>query len=232
MKRADGRGLTRRQFGLGSLALAGAVAAPGAATAVAQERTRRPAEVWAELVSGNRRFMQDVPRPRALAVRRKQLEAKQEPRVVIFGCSDSRVSPTLVFGQSLGDLFIVSIAGTIADAFAVASMEYAVDHFPVKVLVVLGHEKCGAVEAAASGGTLPTANLEELAKKIEPALTPLRGRASGAELVRLGIEANVHHSAHDILEQSPLIRQATDSGRVLLVKALYRLGSGEVVRLG
>ena len=96
---------------------------------------------------------------------------------------------------------------------------------------MLGHEKCGAVAAAASGEKAPTPNIEALLKKIEPALTPLRGRASGEELVRLGVEANVHQSAKDVLAQSPLIRQATERGKVLLVKALYRLASGEVVRL-
>jgi carbonic anhydrase len=172
-----------------------------------------------------------MPRARALTARRKELAGGQAPRVVVLGCSDSRVSPTLVFDQDLGDLFIVSVAGNVAGPVVLASMEYALEHFPVKVLVVLGHEKCGAVTAAASAEKAPTPNLEALMKKIEPALAPLRARASGDELVKLGVEANVHQSAKDVLEQSPLLRKATESGKIVLVKALYRLASGEVVRL-
>lgn len=228
---------TRRQFGIGSLALAaGVLVARGVAAAAgpgtADKAGPNAAQVWADLVAGNRRFMGGKPRARALAGRRKELAGGQEPRVVVLGCSDSRVSPTLVFDQDLGDLFIISLAGNVADAIALGSMEYAIEHFPVKVLVVLGHEKCGALIAAASAEKAPTPNLEALMKKIEPALAPLRARASGDELVKLGVEANVHQSAQDVLEQSPLIRKASESGKVLLVKALYRLVSGEVVRLG
>jgi len=236
MKRDDHE-LTRRQFGIGSLAMAaGGLVARGVAAAAgpgtAEKAGPNTAQAWADLVAGNRRFMEGNPRARAIAARRKELAGGQQPQVVVLGCSDSRVSPTLVFDQGLGDLFVVRTAGNVAEAVALGSMEYAVEHFPIKVLVVLGHEKCGAVVAAASGEKAPTPNLEALVKKIDPALAPLRARASGDELVKLGVEANVHQSAKDVLEQSPLLRKATESSKIVLVKALYRLASGEVVRLG
>ena len=236
MKRSHERdGLSRREFGVGSLAMAAVLGARGVAVAAgpgtADTAGPGAAEVWADLAAGNRRFMEGKLRPRAIAARRKELAGGQRPRVVVLGCADSRVSPELVFDQGLGDLFIVRVAGNVADAVALGSMEYAVEHFPVKLLVVLGHEKCGAVAAAASAEKVLTPNLEALVKKIAPALAPLRGRASGDELVKLGVEANVQQSAKDVLEQSPLIRKATESGKVMLIKALYRLASGEVVRL-
>src|SRR5207244_5860667 len=94
----------------------------------------------------------------------------RDPHVVVLACSDSRLSPERIFDQDLGDLFIVRVAGNVTDAVALGSMEYAVDHFPVKVLVVLGHEKCGAVAAAASGEKAHSPNIAALLKKIEPAL--------------------------------------------------------------
>jgi carbonic anhydrase len=228
--------LSRRGFALGGFAMTAVLAARGAAIAADPGAIKQAgpaaAEMLEDLMAGNRRFMDGRPRTRALTARRSALAVGQQPHVVMLTCSDSRLSPELIFDRDLGDLFVVRVAGNVADAIALGSMEYAVDHFPVTVLVVLGHEKCGAVAAAASGEKAPTPNIEALLKKIEPALTPLRRRAAGEELVRLGVEANVHQSVRDILDQSPLLRRAAESGKVMLVKALYRLASGEVVRLG
>lgn len=237
MKSRDGRvAVSRRDFTLGGLVLTGLLAARGVAVAAdpSTAKTAGPAaaEVLADLMAGNHRFMDGHPRTRPLTARRSALATGQQPHVVVLACSDSRLSPELIFDHDLGDLFTVRVAGNVADTIALGSMEYAVDHFPVKVLVVLGHEKCGAVAAAASAEKAPTPNIEALLKKIEPALVPLRTRASGDELVRLGVEANVHQSVRDMLDQSPLLRRATESGKVMLVKGLYRLASGEVVRLG
>ena len=237
MKSRDGCvEVSRRELALGGLVLAGLLAVRGAAIAAdpgaAEKAGPAAADVLANLMEGNRRFMDGQPRMRALTARRSALATGQQPHVVVLACSDSRLSPELIFDHDLGDLFIVRVAGNVADTIALGSIEYAVDHFPVKVLVVLGHEKCGAVAAAASGEKAHSPNIAALLKKIEPALAPLRSRASGEELVRLGVEANVHQSARDMLEQSPLLRRATESGKVMLVKGLYRLASGEVVRLG
>ena len=228
----NGVDASRRDFAIGGLALtllsmtrAFASAAPADATGPTS------AQLWSELVAGNRRFMDGKPRARDIVTRRLELAAGQAPRAVVLGCSDSRVTPEAVFDQKPGDLFVVRVAGNVADPVALGSIEYAVEHFPVRVLVILGHEKCGAVDAAAAGGKAPTPNLEALLQKIEPAVAPLRRRATGADLVKLGVEANVRHTASDVLQGSPLIRAASESKKVMLVKAVYRLATGEVVKL-
>jgi carbonic anhydrase len=107
--------------------------------------------VWDGLLAGNKRFMSGKPRAHPLVSLRRKLASGQSPNVIVLSCSDSRVSPELIFDQSLGDLFVVRTAGNIADRVALGSMEYAVAHFHSPVLLVLGHQKCGAVIAACSG---------------------------------------------------------------------------------
>jgi carbonic anhydrase len=220
----------RRQHGSGSKdALADKLRARSQAE---EQPLTAPDEIWADLIEGNRRFMAGRPRVHELVHRRQELAKGQHPQVIILGCADSRVPPELVFDRSLGELFVVRAAGNIADSIALGSLEYAVEHLHAKVLVVLGHEQCGAVAAAASGEKMPTLNLEAIVQKILPALEPLKTRANGEQLVRLGIEANVQRSAKDILDHSPILQQEVDAGKLALIKALYRLESGEVVRLG
>jgi len=199
-----------------------AVAEPPAMTAEA---------AWADLTQGNRRFVAGKPRARSLVLARKRLAQGQHPKAIVLGCSDSRVSPTLVFDQSLGDLFVVRTAGNVADPVALGSIEYAVEHLHVRLLLVLGHERCGAVTAAASGEKMPTPNLEALVAKIAPAITRVKDRATGDQLITLGVEANVDQSAADIVAQSPIVRKAVEAGTLGIVRAVYRLASGEVVRL-
>lgn len=227
--------MTRRRFTsvLGLLAVGGPFLLARSAAGAAAERDvlRTPESIWADLLEGNRRFVAGRPRARELVRSRQALAEGQHPRVIVLGCADSRVSPELVFDKGLGDLFVVRTAGNIADLVALGSIEYAAEHLHARVLVVLGHERCGAVTAAASGEAMPTPNLEAIVKKIAPALEPLKGRARGEELVRLGVEANVHQSAKDILASSPIVRHAAAEGKLTIIKAVYRLRTGEVVRL-
>ena len=108
---------------------------------------------------------------------------------------------------------------------------YAVDNLRTPVLLVLGHDKCGAVAAAASGEAMPSLGLDVLVRKIEPAVARVRGQASGDALVDLAVDANVQQSARDLLESSAILRRHADAGRLTVIKARYRLASGEVVRL-
>src|SRR5205085_4713424 len=130
-----------------------------------------------------------------------------------------RVSPELVFDQGLGDLFVVRTAGNVADPVALGSIEYAIAHLHPSLLVVLGHEKCGAVAAAAAGGGDLGPNLGAIVAKIDPALAPLRRSATGDMLVAEGVRANVRQSARDLLANSAVIRDAVRSGRVKIVEA-------------
>jgi carbonic anhydrase len=96
-------------------------------------------------MAGNKRFVAGKPRAHALVSLRRKLASRQQPNVIVLSCSDSRVSPELVFDQTLGELFVVRTAGNVADPVGLGSIEYAVDHIHSPVLVVLGHQKCGAV---------------------------------------------------------------------------------------
>ncbi len=100
-------------------------------------------QVWNELASGNRRFVNGKSEPRNLVARRKELAKTQNPRVAVLSCADSRVPPELVFDEGLGDLFVVRSAGESADPLAVGSLEYAVEHLGTVVIVVMGHQSCG-----------------------------------------------------------------------------------------
>jgi len=188
--------------------------------------------VWADLMAGNKRFIAGKPSSHALIPLRQKLAAGQNPNVIMLSCSDSRVSPEVIFDQSLGDLFVIRTAGNIADKVALGSMEYAVAHIHSPVLVVLGHSSCGAVKAACSGDKMPSANLTAVVDMINPAVAQAKTHAKGGdELVESAVKENVHQSAKDVLANSEIIRDAVKSGKLKVFEAEYSLDSGEVVRL-
>jgi carbonic anhydrase len=150
---------------------------------------------------------------------------------VVLGCSDSRVSPSLIFDQGLGDLFEVRVAGNVADALAMGSIEYAVEHFPIRIVVILGHEKCGAVAAAASREKMPTVNLQAVVDKIAPAIAKVKGDPKTEEFLRKAEEANVLQSAVDLLANSPIILRESTAHNIEIIKAVYSLTTGQVRRL-
>lgn len=188
-------------------------------------------QIWADLLEGNRRFQTGKPTFRGLVGRREQLADNQQPQVIVLACSDSRVSPELVFDKNLGDLFVIRTAGNVADPIALGSIEYAAEYLNSPVLVVLGHEKCGAVAAAASGGSVPSPNLASIVAMVRPAVDSVKGKADGDELLRLAERANVRRSARDLLINSPLLQKKVAEGSITLIKALYRLSTGQVIRL-
>ena len=121
--------------------------APGAADAI-----------WKDLEAGNQRFMEGRSRTANHVAARQRLVAGQQPKVAVLACSDSRVAPEILFDQQLGELFVVRDAGNSADPVAIGSLEYAVEHLGTTMIVVLGHQSCGAVTAACSGEKMPTAS--------------------------------------------------------------------------
>ena len=185
-------------------------------------------EIWFELMQGNKRFVAGKPKMRDLVASRNGLAKSQSPKVMVLACSDSRVAPELIFDQSLGDLFVVRSAGNIADAIGVGSLEYAAEHLGSTVLVVMGHTKCGAVTAACSGEKMPTANLQAIVDKIQPAVAK-----TGKEdaLIETAIKENVHQSAKDVLASSDVLRHLVDDGKLTVFEAEYQLDTGEFVRL-
>ena len=188
-------------------------------------------KIWADLVEGNQRFQAGKPAARDLVGRRAELVSGQQPQVIVLACSDSRVCPSLIFDKNLGDLFVIRTAGNVADAVALGSIEYAAEILHSRVLVILGHENCGAVATAASGGKVPSANLESIVARVRPAVESVQGQAEGDRLLRLAEQANVRQSARDLLRNSPLLQQKVAAGKLTLIKAVYRLGTGQVIRL-
>jgi carbonic anhydrase len=216
--------MTRRRFCVGLGLLAAGRPALAAADGPA-------AASWAQLMEGNRRFVAGKLRIRALAATRRALIQGQQPGVIVLGCSDSRVSPTLVFDQGLGDLFVIRTAGNVADAVALGSIEYAVEHLPTRLLVVLGHERCGAVSAAVAAAPIRSPNLKSIVQRIAPAVEKVRPRAGADDLVALAVEENARESADSLSEQSEIIRKAVATGSLVVVPAVYRLATGQVVKV-
>jgi len=188
-------------------------------------------EVWASLMAGNSRFVSGKPRAHALVSLRHMLASGQSPNVIILSCSDSRTAPELIFDQTLGDIFVVRTAGNVADPVALGSIEYAVDHIHSPLLVVLGHQKCGAVTAACSGEKMPSRNLEAIVEKINPAVVQAKTYAKGDDLVESAVKENVQQSAKDVLANSEILRDAVKAGKIKVIEAEYELDSGKVVRL-
>lgn len=182
-------------------------------------------------MAGNRRFREGKPAAKDFPRRRAALVRGQQPPVIVLGCADSRVSPSLLFDQSLGDLFVVRTAGNVADPVALGSLEYAAEVLGTPVLLILGHERCGAVAAAASRQKVPTDNLKSIVAKIRPALEKAPGPPGSARWFRAAERANVLQSARDLLRNSPLLREKRARGDLSLIKALYRLRTGRVIRL-
>jgi carbonic anhydrase len=187
--------------------------------------------IWADLMEGNKRFMAGKPKARQLVSLRASLASSQHPNVIVLACSDSRVAPELVFDKSLGELFVVRSAGNIADAIGVGSIEYAVEHLGSSVLVVMGHTKCGAVTAACSGEKMPSASLQTIVDKIDPAVAIAAKSAKGNELIEDAIVQNVHRSAQDVLASSEILQHFVAAGKLKVIEAEYQLDSGAVVRL-
>jgi carbonic anhydrase len=182
-------------------------------------------------MKGNQRFVSGQTRSRELVQLRHTLAKTQHPRVIVLTCSDSRVPPELIFDQSLGDLFVIRSAGNVADAIELGSIEYAVEHLNSTLLVVMGHEKCGAVTAACSGEKMPTANLQAIVDKIDPAVAQARTYANADGLLDAAIVENVRRSAKDVLANSDVLRRSFEEGKLAVIEAVYKLDMGEVVRL-
>ena len=188
------------------------------------------------LQEGNARFVtgQSIHPNQDAARRLVTSTLGQKPFATILACSDSRVPVEILFDQGIGDLFVVKVAGNVADTDEIGSMEYGVDHLGTPVLVVLGHTLCGAVTAVTRGDEVH-GSIPQLVDNIVPALESVRHahpELEGSELVVAVIEANVWQSIADILRRSPAIAARVAMGEVAVVGAMYDIRSGEVRFLG
>jgi carbonic anhydrase len=187
--------------------------------------------IWADLMKGNKRFMAGNHTSVNFTSSRKMLIKEQKPRVIVLGCADSRVPPEFIFDKNLGELFVVRDAGNIADAVSLGSIEYAIEHLHSKMIVVLGHESCGAVAATVSGKEMPSKNLRAITESIAPALEGSKTCLIGGESNLSCIELNAEHSAAELLLKSSIIKEAVESGEVTIISAVYHLETGQVERL-
>lgn len=180
---------------------------------------------------GNARFKSGHPRTDgATAKDREKLVSGQKPYAIVLSCSDSRVPPEVVFDQKLGEIFVVRSAGESLDFATIASIEYAVAHLGSNLIVVMGHESCGAVKAALStlkGGDAGSVWLNKLVADLHPHLKRFT-ELSQTDGVIVESWANVQGVAQDLLERSEIVKKAVASGDVRIQNALYHLGSGEV----
>ncbi len=188
-------------------------------------------EALSRLKAGNARFAEGKTRhAHEGADWRKQLVADQKPFAIVLGCSDSRVPTELVFDQGFGDLFVIRVAGNVIDTDVVGSIQYAVRHLKTQLLVVMGHEGCGAVTAtlAAIDGTAKEPRfVEALAKRIEPGLKGLDRQLVGTARLSAAVEANVRW-AEKQLASFPEGKKALEDKAVMLVGAVYELNTGRV----
>jgi len=187
--------------------------------------------LWPQLMKGNDLFIRGAIPYTQLDDVRKSSAGEQHPPVTILACSDSRVPPELVFARGLDELFVVRAAGNVADTFGIASIEYAVLHHWTKVIVVLGHERCGAVTEALKKADPETPSLRALVRRIRRSFIGLQPAARKRDDVRPAVIANAKASAAYLVSHSRVIRNAVRSKEVQIIVAYYGLGSGEVERI-
>ncbi len=177
-----------------------------------------------ELIQGNKRYAGTWPRhPHQSAARRKEVAQAQHPFACILSCSDSRVPPEIIFDQGIGDLFVVRVAGNIADDAAIGSLEYAVERLGTPLIVVLGHKRCGAVQAAVSGGRARQ-HLDSITKVIEPAVAIARKQPG--DVVDNAVEANVQVVVKQLGSSQPTLAELVKNGKLKIVGATYDLDTG------
>jgi len=193
-------------------------------------------EALEELRRGNERFVAGVRDGGAEtgAARRQAVLGGQKPRAVVLGCADSRVPVGTVFDQGIGDLFVIRVAGNIAGISQIGSVEYAVQHLGVPLVVVLGHTHCGAVQATMDGldqqpaGVSP--HIRAIVREIRPAIEglPPESELSGDERVSAAVRANVHGTVARLREASSVLAEGEGAGEVKILGAVYALETGLV----
>ena len=187
-----------------------------------------PALAWQRLRDGNKRFVAGTSsHPNQDASRRSSLVEDQHPFAVIFGCADSRLAAEIIFDLGLGDAFVVRTAGQVIDDAVLGSLEYSVSELDVPLIVVLGHDHCGAVTAtktAVETGQMPVGFIRSLVERITPSvLTSLRNNQT--DINDMVVE-NVKQTSQRLVDSSRVISGAVDSGRTAVIGLAYSLADG------
>ncbi|GAA4717438.1 carbonic anhydrase [Phytohabitans rumicis] len=214
----------------GATALAGPALAARPATPATEPAADTPAKALNRLLAGNHRFASGHPiRPHQTPQRLREVAAGQHPFAITLGCADSRVPPEVLFDQGLGDIFDNRVAGNIVDDLLLGSVEFAVEEFAPPVLMVLGHERCGAITATInaleSGGEAP-GHIGSIVDALRPIVEPLL--ESGGDRVDIAVRANVRAQARQLVATSELIAERVAAGTLAVVGARYDLDTGRV----
>lgn len=190
-----------------------------------------PAQAIELLKKGNERFVNNLKMNRNLLQQVNETSDGQHPFAVILSCIDSRTSAELIFDQGLGDVFSVRIAGNIQNEDILGSMEFSCKVAGAKIVVVLGHTKCGAIKGACDDVKL--GNLSALLSKVKPAINSERTikenrNASNAEFVEKVAALNVRNTKQEILENSPILKEMIEKDEIAMIGAMYDVTTGVV----
>ncbi|MEU7158581.1 carbonic anhydrase [Streptomyces chrestomyceticus] len=191
-------------------------------------QTPTPRDAFDLLLAGNERFVAGAPQhPNQDAARRTETVPSQAPFAVLFGCSDSRLAAEIIFDRGLGDLFVVRTAGHVAGPEVLGSIEYGVGVLAAPLVVVLGHDACGAVaatRAAVQDGTTAGGYVRDVIERVTPSVLAARaaGHTDNAEF----IDEHIRRTVELLLERSRSLAEAVEAGRVAVVGLSYRLADG------
>lgn len=177
-----------------------------------------------KLLQGNEHYVKEkLEHPHQTIEWMKNLTEEQHPFAIIIGCSDSRVPPEIIFDQGIGDLFIVRLAGNVVDDQVLGSIEYAVDHLDVPLIMVVGHEKCGAIEAAVNGKETP-GHIDSLIKLLRPAVEQAKGLPG--DMVENVARLNVKLTVDALSKSNPILAEKLKEDKLLIVGSYYHLDTG------
>lgn len=192
-----------------------------------------------KIVEGNARFAEGMNMNKGQgSERRREVATGQAPHTIFLSCADSRVTPEIIFDQGIGDIFIIRVAGNIVDTNSIASIEYAAAVLGSPLLVVLGHERCGAVDAAVKADKDPSgigsnkemANIESLVTQILPSVKAAKGMSG--DMLDNAIAKNVELTKANVMAKSPMLARMVKEGKFSVIGGVYDLDSGRVNFMG
>jgi len=186
-------------------------------------------EALDRLIEGNGRFVSfRLQHPNRGPETRAEVAKGQNPFAIVVGCSDSRVPPEIIFDQGIGDIFVVRTAGNVVDDLALGSIEYAVERLRVPLIVVMGHKRCGAVEATVKGVDAP-GHIKQVIETIRPVIETAKDRPG--DIVENAVKANIESTVAKLNNSRPILASKVRSGKLKVVGAYYDLDDGRVVLL-
>ena len=185
-------------------------------------------ELIIKLKEGNQRFIKNVPRWHDFVNERKVVEKAQHPQIIVLACSDSRVDPAYIFDANIGDLFIIRTAGNVLDKVAIGSIEFAAYHLKCPLILILGHESCGAISAALLDEPI-TNNINAIINEIKPAIETVKMKEIDAEVMFDEIVCeNVRLQRRKLVNYSPLLNDLITKEELFVIGGVYSLHTGEV----